>query len=87
MTQSIEIKMAFFSETAAINVALNKLAAYCNGEPSFNKMVDGIKTLTNFERYTEPCISKSFVKVVLNGKHVVHYVIVFDGEGWLYKLF
>ena len=62
-------------------MALNKLTAYCTGEPSLNKMVDGIKTLTNFERYTEPCTAKSFVEVDLGGMHAVHYVIVFEGEG------
>ena len=62
-------------------MALNKLTAYCTGEPSLNKMVDGIKTLNNFERYTEPCVSKSIIKVELGGRQDVHYVIVFEGEG------
>ena len=57
------------------------MTAYCTGKPSLNKMVDGIKTLTNFERYTEPCVSKSIVVVHLGGNHVAHYVIVFEGEG------
>lgn len=74
-------KIAFISEVATINVALNKLAGYCNDELLLNKMVDGIKTLTNFERYTDPCRSKSYVQVHLGGKHAVHYVIVFEGEG------
>ena len=57
------------------------MASYCTGSRSFNKMVDGVKTLTNFERYTEPCESKAYIKVELGGNLIVHYVIVFEGEG------
>ena len=62
-------------------MALNKSAGYCEHKLFLNKMVDGIKTLTNFERYTEPCTSKSFIQILLGGRHVVHYVVVFEGEG------
>ena len=79
--KSIEISFALFSDAGAINVALNKLASYCNTETLLNKLVDGIKTLTNFERHTETCPLLSFVKVKLGGNYIVHYVVVFEGEG------
>ena len=63
-------------------MALNKSAGYCERKLFPNKMVDGIKTLTNFESYSLPCKSKSFVKILLGGRnYVVHYVVVFEGEG------
>ena len=62
-------------------MAVNKTAAYCSQEPSFNKMVDGDKSLSNFETFEEPCLKVSFVLIHLGAKYDINYVIIFEGEG------
>ena len=65
----------------AVNVALNKMLAYCSNKANFSKILDGDKSESSFEAFRDPCNKVSFLQIYLDALFRVHYMIIYEGEG------